>query len=95
MNRHTFIAILAAISFLAAAGCAQYDDRMAEDFGDSVHQFQALQTLNPEPPSLEPVTGLDGRYADKAMTNYQELPRPAHQAESEGLDSQFDIGGGK
>ena len=93
MNRHIFIALLVALGFLAATGCAQLSGSGAEDFGDSVHQFQAAQTLNPGPVSLEPVTGLDGKYARKAMQNYQDLPRPAHEAESKGLESNFDIGG--
>ena len=93
MNRNNFIALLAAIGFLASTGCAQYGG--AQDFGASVHQFQAAQTLNPGPVSLEPVTGLDGKYAAKAMKNYQESPRPAHQAESQGLESNFDVGESK
>ena len=92
MNRHIFTALLVALGFLAATGCADIYGG-PNDFGDSVHQFQAAQTLNPGPVSLEPVTGLDGKYARKAMQNYQDLPRPAHEAESQGLESNFGIGG--
>lgn len=89
MKRRTLTALLVALGFLAASGCATYNG--PDDFGDSVHQFQAAQTLNPGPAGTEPMTGLDGKYAAKAVKNYQESPRPAHEAASEGLESK--VGG--
>ncbi|MEF2143901.1 MAG: hypothetical protein V3573_00515 [Desulfovibrionaceae bacterium] len=79
------------LAALPLAGCA--NKNLSEDFGKSVHQAVAAQTLNPGPASLEPVTGLDGQWAATAMENYRNAPQPAREVKANNLQSLFEVGG--
>ncbi len=78
------------------AGCAPLvQEQHLPAQGFSVRQAIALQTLNPDAGGTAPVLGLDGRYAQQTIINYQEMPLPAKEAESEDLGSVFKVGDSK
>ena len=57
-----------------ASGCATEPTAVEEDFGTSVRQMIRAQTYNPktlENPSREPVTGVDGEYAEAVLDAYK------------------------
>jgi len=80
MNRNSQrigAAIVVAIAAFVVAGCAapaSPDNRRSEvdlRFGDAVRQARALQTLNPDARSADPVSGIDGVAAQNAIERYQ------------------------
>ncbi len=72
----TILTLGLAICLCAAMGCAELQPQQPENhFGESVRSFVHNQKLHPEPARpLDPVVGIDGRYAEKAMENYQNAP---------------------
>ena len=69
MVRNLFLAGLAAT--LTLTGCS-LSPRYDQQFGASVHQALAQQTLNPQAASNRaPVTGMDGKAAESVYENYQ------------------------
>ena len=88
--RSICILIPAACLALLSTGCATYGT--PDDFGAALAQAKADQTVNPGPPDLTPVTGLDGKWAAKSMTNYQDSPQPAREVQAIDLSSIFQIG---
>jgi acetyl-CoA acetyltransferase len=70
--------LASALALIAAAGCA--DKQPEAPWGENVRSIMHTQRLNPEPTRpLDPVTGLDGRYADQAMDNYVNAPASKHE----------------
>lgn len=92
MRLRTLLAAVALLPLAALAqGCALTRQHTPEQ-GYSVGQMLTLQTLNPEAGGTAPVVGLDGKYAEQAMTNYQELPKPNEEAQADDLESLFKVG---
>ncbi|MBU1247479.1 MAG: hypothetical protein KKB70_02175 [Proteobacteria bacterium] len=83
------------IPFLTGCGTPLIQEQAVPAPGYSVRQAVAMQTLNPEAGGTEPVVGLDGKYAQQTMINYQEMPLPSKDAESVDLGSLFNVGGSK
>ena len=65
MNKLTCCAALALL-----AGCASTSPNYDARFGDAVRQARIAMTLNPGPPSTDPVAGIDGPGAREAMVRY-------------------------
>lgn len=56
---------------LTLSGCASTTPNYDAHFGEAVMAARAQQTINPHASlNTDPVTGLDGRAAREAMTNY-------------------------
>ncbi len=88
--------LLATIIIPLLAGCTSLvQEQHLPPQGFSVRQAIAMQTLNPDAGGTAPMIGLDGRYAQQAMTNYQEMPLPSKEVESEDLGSIFKVGDSK
>lgn len=69
MVRITFLAGLVAMLALAGCSLSPHYDRQ---FGSSVQQALAQQTLNPQAGSnRSPVSGMDGKAAESVYENYQ------------------------
>lgn len=68
MNKLTCCAALALLAGCATSTTPDYDAR----FGDAVRQARSAMTLNPGPPSTDPVAGIDGQAAREAMLRYQD-----------------------
>ncbi len=61
---------------------------MEKNFGKSVEQARLNQTLNPEAQkNLEPVTGLDGKAAQKSIERYQKSFEQARDASQPGAQT--------
>ena len=66
------VAVIFMISF-AFAGCGH--DTLKQNWGSSFESMKNNQTANPDASkNLEPVVGLDGTAAEKAMEGYQQGP---------------------
>lgn len=66
------VAVIFMISF-AFAGCGH--DTLKQNWGSSFESIKNNQTANPDASkNLEPVVGLDGTAAEKAMEGYQQGP---------------------
>jgi type IV pilus biogenesis protein CpaD/CtpE len=74
-GKTAFGSVLASLIVVAlASGCATEPSGVEEDFGTSVRQMIRAQTYDPstlENPSREPVTGLDGEYAEAVVDAYK------------------------
>ncbi|WP_295996218.1 pilus assembly protein [Rugamonas sp.] len=71
MSRHTFLtAALLCLAGLTLDGCV-LSPNLDEQFGSSVHQAAAQQTLDPQAwRNTTPVRGLDGKTATAVYDNY-------------------------
>ncbi|ADU63906.1 MAG: hypothetical protein KUA35_05855 [Pseudodesulfovibrio sp.] len=67
----------AVLGIMLQMGCSPLTrhEESAAPFGASVRQALNQQILNPEAGTDAPVVGLDGRYAAKVGTTYQEGPK--------------------
>lgn len=64
--------LLAPCALAALLGACSLSPRIDRDFGSSLHQAQAQQTLNPGAKhNQSPVNGLDAQAAKAAYDNYQ------------------------
>lgn len=68
MNRFLALVLPALVAGCASSPTPNYDAR----FGDAVRQARQQMTLNPAPPSADPVTGMDGKVAQEAVGRYHE-----------------------
>ena len=86
--RHTAFSVAFLLPLLGA--CAAATPAFDSQFGESVRQAAALQTLNPAAGrDGDPVAGIDGRAGRSAIERYQEsfrTPPPTFEV--------FNIGGG-
>ena len=69
------------MSFLLLIGCAELNpgpSQVERDYGNSYNLAKHSQILNPEAAkNLEPVTGFDGKAAQKTIARYrQDFERP-------------------
>lgn len=98
IHARSYLVLLTLVSGLLA-GCAEYSTaplRLEQDFGNSVRQMQAAQTLNAkkasDPALVEPVKTFDGKKGeavlDKAYRKDVAKPQEVKQ------DIIFNIGGG-
>ncbi len=71
MRSVAFCILSITLSFSLISACSG-PTRLEKNFGKSVEQARLNQTLNPEAQkNLEPVTGLDGKAAQKSIERYQ------------------------
>ena len=74
-GRTAFGSVVTALIVVSlTSGCATEPTATEADFGNSVRQMIRAQTYNPdtlENPSREPVTGLDGEYAEAVVDAYK------------------------
>jgi len=68
MNKPLALVLMALLAGCASSPTPNYDAR----FGDAVRQARQQMTLNPAPPSADPVTGMDGKTAKEAVGRYQD-----------------------
>jgi len=77
------------------AGCASVTPNYDAKFGDAVRQAKLKMTINPDAGNNpDPVSGMDGKSAREAITNYQltyKSPPPAVNV----INIGGSIGGGK
>ncbi|MDK2955773.1 MAG: hypothetical protein PWQ57_1269 [Desulfovibrionales bacterium] len=67
-----------------ASGCGMQEPAPEDHFGESVRNIMASQMVNPDPPRpLDPVTGLDGRYAENEMENYRKAPQSEREQQKQ------------
>jgi hypothetical protein len=83
MSKQNLFLIGLGVSFLFFAGCADlnpWPSQVAVDYGNSYNLAKQNQILNPGgEQNLEPVKGLDGKAANKAIEKYRkdfEKPTP-------------------
>jgi len=72
MTSRSSLAALLAVGVVTVTGCVSRGAYIESTLGESLAQTQASQTLNPEASlNLEPVVGLDGQSANRAITGYE------------------------
>lgn len=93
MNRTQtrLISVPCTVLLLALAGCATRTPNLDSQFGQSVRQLNAQQTINPQAAlNTNPVMGLNGQAAASGYANYQKS-----YAKPEPQSSSFTIGIGQ
>jgi hypothetical protein len=71
-NKYTAIVAIFAMTSFALVGCGGHDT-LNKNWGSSYKAAQQNQTANPDASkNLDPVVGLDGLSAEKAMEGYQQ-----------------------
>lgn len=78
-----------AVLLLALAGCASRTPYLDSQFGQSLRQLNAQQTINPQASlNTDPVKGLDGKAAKSGYDAYQKsysAPEPQSSAFTIGI----------
>ncbi|WP_243544173.1 hypothetical protein [Pseudodesulfovibrio tunisiensis] len=86
MRAITILTMLIGLPVLTACSVMQVErEETTPPFGSSVRSTVQSQYVNPEPAGDAPVTGMDGRYADKVFRNYEKGPSGNGKQTSGGL----------